>query len=196
MNLRVKLVLIKTKFLLRISHNNSSVYLQFWEGKAEKEKMNTPSSHPLVRYRDRNISGDIFFYCIFLVTYCHLWPPPPPPDRWSTKHFSSCSSSLASCRWPSILFASRSPSVQILMNFCSRQLLHAFDQFILSHPLSSHVFNLLHGDHHLPSSNSSNVIHSIANAIAHSPFKWLIPAGEKSLFFQIMFSCLTLRRTK
>ena len=83
--------------------------------------------------------------------------PPPPPDRWSTKHFSSCSSSPASCRWPSILFASRSPSVQILMNFCSRQLLHAFDQFILSHPLSSHVFNLLHGDHHLPSSNSSNV---------------------------------------
>ena len=130
------------------------------------------------------------------MTYCHLWPPPPPPDRWSTKHFSSCSSSPASCRWPSILFASRSPSVQILMNFCSRQLLHAFDQFILSHPLSSHVFNLLHGDHHIPSSNSSNVIHSIANAIAHSPFKWLIPAGEKSLVFQIMFSCLNPQRTK
>ena len=42
MNLRVKLVLIKTKFLLRISHNNSSVYLQFWEGKAEKEKNEYP----------------------------------------------------------------------------------------------------------------------------------------------------------
>ena len=35
-------VLIKTKNFLRISHNNSSVYLQFREGKAEKEKNEYP----------------------------------------------------------------------------------------------------------------------------------------------------------
>ena len=34
-------------------------------------------SHPLVMFRIMNILGDIFFYCIFVVTYCHLCPLPP-----------------------------------------------------------------------------------------------------------------------
>ena len=31
-------------------------------------------------FRNKNIFGDIFFYCIFVVTYCHLCPPPPHPQ--------------------------------------------------------------------------------------------------------------------
>ena len=83
---------------------------------------------------------------IFLVTYfsiAYLWwhtvisAPPPPPDRWSTKHFSSCSSWGRSCRWASKLLAE--VQVQILMNFCRRQVLPPFDQFILLSPLNLQV---------------------------------------------------------
>ena len=79
------------------------------------------------------------------------------------------------------------------MNFCSRQLLHAFDQFILSHPLSSHVFNLLHGDHHLPSSNSSNVLHSIAKQLHTAPSSDSYLLGKKVLFSKSCFRAWILR---
>ena len=94
------------------------------------------TSPPMAIFRNMNIFGDIFFYCIFVVTYCHLCPP-PPPDRWSTKHFSSCSSWGRSCRWASKLLAE--VQVQILMNFCRRQVLPPFDQFILLSPLNLQV---------------------------------------------------------
>ena len=83
-DVRVKLVLIKTNFLLRISHNNSSVYLQFWEGKAEKEKMNTP----LLPSPGKIPWQEYFWWHIFLLHISGDILPSlaPTPTPWQVKH--------------------------------------------------------------------------------------------------------------
>ena len=105
----------------------------FWRESWTRKPLEGIPPHPLVTFRNMDIFGDIFFYCIFVVTFS----APSPPDRWSTKHFSSCSSWGRSCRWASKLLAE--VQVQILMNFCRRQVLPPFDQFILLSPLNLQV---------------------------------------------------------